>query len=174
MKLFCKILFILTLIATNAYSYTHPKGLYVLQYPVPMPSVSLVDENNNSSPILNTSSDLTIFVFWSQSCYPCLKEMKDLEKLYKKAQNDNISIKLVSSSKEWDNFKTERTFLTKYGAPSIPFYSDTDNSLSLKLGIGTTPYTVIMDKSGKKVATIQGSINWGSKNLYKQIQNLIK
>ena len=100
--------------------------------------------------------------------------MKDLEKLYKKALNDNISIKLVSSSKEWDDFKTERTFLTKYGAPSIPFYSDTDNSLSLKLGIGSTPYTVIMDKSGKKVATIQGSINWGSKKLYKQIQNLAK
>lgn len=172
MKLFYKLLFILTFFTANAYSYTHPKGLYVLEYPVPMPNVSLIDENSNSAPIMNTSSDLTIFVFWSQNCYPCLKEMKDLEKLYKKAQNDNISIKLVSSSKEWSDFQTERTFLTKYGAPSIPFYSDTNNSLSLKLGIGTTPYTVIMNKSGKKIATIQGSIDWSSKKLYKQIKSL--
>ena len=157
------------LLTTNAYSYSHPKGLYILEYPVPMPNVSLNNEENVSSSILKTNSNLTIFVFWSQSCYPCLKEMKALEKLYKKAQEDNIDIKLVSPSSEWSNPTQERAFLTKYGAPTIPFYNDKDNALSLKLGIGTTPYTVIMDKHGKKVATIQGYIDWNSKKLYKQI-----
>ena len=173
MKNFYKILFIIMFITTNAYSYTHPKGLYVLEYPVNMPNVSLISEKNIETPILNTTSDLTVFVFWSQNCRPCIKEMKDLEKLYKTAQNDNIAINLVSSSKEWKNNSEERAFLEKYGAPTIPFYNDTDNTLSLKLGIGSTPYTVIMDKNGKKVATIQGSVSW-NKKLYKQIKALIK
>ena len=100
--------------------------------------------------------------------------MKYLEKLYKKAKKDNIDIKLVSPSSEWSNPTEERAFLTKYGAPTLPFYNDNNNALSLKLGIGTTPYTVIMDKHGKKVATIQGYIDWDSKKLYKQIKTLIK
>jgi hypothetical protein len=99
--------------------------------------------------------------------------MKGLEKLYKTAQNDNIAINLVSSSKEWNNNSEERAFLEKYGAPTIPFYNDTDNTLSLKLGIGSTQYTVIMNKFGKKVATIQGSVSW-NKKLYKQIKSLLK
>ncbi len=174
MKKFLTLFFALTLISYSALASYHPKGLYVLEYPVSMPDVSLISEQNTNQPILNTSSDLTVFVFWSQSCHPCLKEMKSLEKLYLKASIDNISFKLVSSSKEWSSTTQERQFLTKYGAPSIPFYNDPDNALSLKLGIGSTPYAVIMDKSGKKVATIQGSVNWGAQKLYKQIKALKK
>ena len=169
-----KILFVLMLLNTPAYAYSHPKGLYTLEYPVPMPNVSLTDEQNNYTNILNTNSNLTIFVFWSQSCHPCLKEMKHLEKLQKKAKKDNIEIKLVSPTSEWSNPTQERAFLTKYGAPTLPFYNDKNNTLSLKLGIGSTPYTVIMDRFGKKIATIQGYIDWDSKKLYNQIKNLIK
>ena len=172
MKNFLTLTFALIILSFNALASYHPKGLYILEYPVSMPNISLISEENIPSPILDTSSDLTIFIFWSQSCHPCLKEMKSLEKLYQKAHQDNISFKLVSSSKEWSSPIQERQFLTKYGAPSIPFYNDTNNALSLKLGIGSTPYAVIMNKSGKKVATIQGSVNWGAKKLYEQIKAL--
>ena len=173
MKQFYTLLTILLLLTFNAFASYHPKGLYILEYPVSMPNLTLTDENNITSPILDTSSNLTIFVFWSKSCHPCLKEMKSLEKLYQKATKDNISIKLISSSNEWSTPTEVRLFLTKFGAPSIPFYQDPNNSLSLSLGIGSTPYTVIMDNNGKKVATIQGSISWNNK-LYQQIKSLIK
>ena len=68
----------------------------------------------------------------------------------------------------------ERKFLAKYGAPTLPFYNDENNRLSLSLGIGSTPYTVIMNRSGKKVATIQGEADWNSEKLYKMIKKLIK
>lgn len=174
MKTFYYILSLFFLITFNANAYTHPKGLYVLEYPVNMPNIPLISENGNQSSILNNTSDLTIMVFWSQSCYPCLKEMKYLEKLYPKAAKDNIKIMLISSSSEWNNNQEERMFLSKYKAPTIPFYNDIDNKLSLSLGIGSTPYTVIMDKNGKKVATIQGEADWASSKLYKNIKSLIK
>ena len=173
MKTFYYILILLFLISFNANAYTHPKGLYVLEYPVNMPNVNLTAENGSSTSILNNPADLTVMVFWSQNCYPCLKEMKYLEKLYQEANKDNIKIMLVSSSSEWKNNQEERLFLTKYKAPTIPFYNDLDNKLSLSLGIGSTPYTVIMDKNGKKVATIQGEADWDSSKLYKKIKSLI-
>ena len=86
----------------------------------------------------------------------------------------NIKVMLVSPASEWSNNNEERKFLTKYGAPTIPFFNDTENKLSLSLGIGSTPYTVIMNKQGKKVATIQGEADWSSNKLYKQIKQLIK
>ncbi len=174
MNLFYRLLLALCLISYSAAAYSGPKGLYVLEYPVDMPDVSLITENNRTLPILDSSADLTIMVFWSQTCAPCLREMKDLERFYPKAAKDNIDVMLVSPSAEWKNKKEERQFLTKYGAPTLPFYNDNNNKLSLSLGIGTTPYTVIMDRNGKKIATIQGTANWSSDRLYKMIKKLIK
>lgn len=57
---------------------------------------------------------------------------------------------LISPSSEWKDNAEERKFLTKYGAPTLPFYNDENNRLSLSLGIGSTPYTVIMNRNGKK------------------------
>ena len=118
--------------------------------------------------------DLTIMIFWSQSCFPCLREMKSLEKFYPKAAKDNIGVMLISPASEWKDNAEERKFLAKYGAPTLPFYNDENNRLSLSLGIGSTPYTVIMNRSGKKVATIQGEADWNSEKLYKMIKKLIK
>lgn len=57
---------------------------------------------------------------------------------------------LISPASEWKDNAEERKFLAKYGAPTLPFYNDENNRLSLSLGIGSTPYTVIMNRSGKK------------------------
>ena len=163
--------FIITL---TAHAYSGPKGLYVLEYPVNMPDVSLQSETNETVRLLDSNADLTILIFWSQSCFPCLREMKRLEKFYPQALEDNIKVMLVSPASEWRNNNEERKFLTKYGAPTLPFFNDPNNKLSLSLGIGSTPYTVIMNKEGKKVATIQGEADWSSSKLYKQIKQLIK
>lgn len=172
MAVFYRLLTLLLLISFNAAAYSGPKGLYTLQYPVDMPNVSLTSEAGKEISFLNTPADLTIMIFWSQSCAPCLREMKALEKFYPKAAKDNIRVMLVSPASEWNSNEEERKFLTKYGAPTLPFYNDNNNKLSLSLGIGSTPYTVIMDKQGKKVATIQGEANWSSDKLYKMIKKL--
>lgn len=163
--------FVITL---TAHAYSGPKGLYVLEYPVNMPDVSLQSETNETVRLLDSNADLTILIFWSQSCFPCLREMKRLEKFYPQALEDNIKVMLVSPASEWRNNSDERKFLTKYGAPTLPFFNDPNNKLSLSLGIGSTPYTVIMNKEGKKVATIQGEADWSSSKFYKQIKQLIK
>lgn len=174
MKNFYRALFAFVFLTLRAEAYSAPLGLYVLEYPVKMPDVSLINEHNKTEPILNTSADLTILVFWSQTCAPCLREMKYLERFYPKAKKDNINVMLVSPASDWHSKKEERRFLKKYGAPTIPFYNDVKNKLSLSLGIGTTPYAVIMDKNGKKIATIQGETEWDSRSFYKKIKKLIK
>lgn len=174
MKKFYQLFIAFILFTLSAEAYSGPKGLYILEYPVNMPNVSLINEHNKTIPILDTSADLTILIFWSQSCAPCLREMKYLETFYPKAKKDNINVMLVSPASDWRSNKEERQFLEKYGAPTIPFYNDVKNKLSLSLGIGTTPYTVIMDKNGKKVATIQGETDWDSKSFYKKIKKLTK
>lgn len=167
-------LLILCLISAKAMAYSPIGELYVLQYPVDMPDLSLINEQKQRQFIRNTDAALTIFIFWSQECAPCLREMKYLEKFYPKAAKDNVNVMLVSPASEWSDYKEERQFLTKFGAPTIPLFHDKNNKLSLSLGIGSTPYTVIMDRFGKKVATIQGETDWSSKKLYKKIKKLIR
>lgn len=164
---FYRLLLCLLFVSFNATAYSGPKGLYTLEYPVNMPDVSVISENGMPIRIPLLRNDLTIMIFWSQSCFPCLREMKSLEKFYPKAAKDNIGVMLISPASEWKDNAEERKFLAKYGAPTLPFYNDENNRLSLSLGIGSTPYTVIMNRSGKKVATIQGEADWNSEKLYK-------
>lgn len=172
MKKFYRLLLVLCFITSNASAFWESDNLYVLEYPVDMPDVSIVSEQNRAYAIRKSKADLTIMTFWSQSCTPCLREMKDLQALYTKAAKDNIRIMLVAPAAEWKSHTEERQFLTKYGAPTLPFYNDENNKLSLSLGIGSTPYTVIMNKEGKKVATLQGEADWSSQKLYKKIKKL--
>lgn len=174
MSALCRLLVCLLLLTANAFAYNGPKGLYVLEYPVAMPDVPVISEQGVPTAITDAASDLTVLIFWSQSCFPCLREMKKLEKFYPEAARDNIRVMLVSPASEWTDNTEERLFLAKYGAPTIPFYHDENNRLSLSLGIGSTPYAVIADRSGKKVATIQGEADWSSAKLYKKIKKLIK
>jgi len=174
MSLFYRLLICFLLISFSAKAYHTPLGIYVLEYPVDMPDVSLVSEQNKEMPILDTTADLTVMVFWTQTCAPCLREMKYLEEYYPKAKRHNINLFLVSPAGEWKSNKEERLFLAKFGAPTIPFYHDVDNALSLKLGIGSTPYAVVMDRYGKKVATIQGEVEWDSSSFQRKIKKLIK
>ena len=153
---FYRLLLCLLFVSFNAAAYSGPKGLYTLEYPVNMPDVSVISENGMPIRIPSLRNDLTIMIFWSQSCFPCLREMKSLEKFYPKAAKDNIGVMLISPASEWKDNAEERKFL------------------SLSLGIGSTPYTVIMNRSGKKVATIQGEADWNSEKLYKMIKKLIK
>jgi len=176
MKKLYYLLFVLCFITFNAsaFPFWESDNLYVLEYPVNMPEISVLSEKGQYYSVRRSKTDLTIMVFWSQSCAPCLREMKDLEELYHKAKKDKITVMLIGSDSEWKSRTEERKFLAKYGASTVPFYHDIKNKLSLKLGIGSTPYTVIMNKAGKKVATIKGETDWSSKKLYEKIKALKK
>ena len=81
MSVFYRLLAALLIISSNAAAYSGPKGLYVLEYPVNMPDVSVISENNIDTPILNTNADLTIMIFWAitkrnhHHCNHCLKRL---------------------------------------------------------------------------------------------------
>ena len=130
MVCFYRLFLCLLFISFNASAYSGPKGLYTLEYPVNMPDVSVISESGSPIRISSIRNDLTIMIFWSQSCFPCLREMKSLENFYPKAAKENIGVMLISSASEWRNNAEERTFLTKYGAPTLPFYNNKDNRLS--------------------------------------------
>ena len=127
---FYRLLLCLLFVSFNAAAYSGPKGLYTLEYPVNMPDVSVISENGMPIRIPSLRNDLTIMIFWSQSCFPCLREMKSLEKFYPKAAKDNIGVMLISPASEWKDNAEERKFLAKYGAPTLPFYNDENNRLS--------------------------------------------
>lgn len=89
---FYRLLLCLLFVSFNAAAYSGPKGLYTLEYPVNMPDVSVISENGTPIRIPSLRNDLTIMIFWSQSCFPCLREMKSLEKFYPKRQKTTSAL----------------------------------------------------------------------------------
>ena len=94
--------------------------------------------------------------FWATWCQPCKKELPDLEKIYKKLEDINMKIYIISIDKK--NIEEQKLFLknnnifllTPFFDPEMKFF----NSLNLR-GI---PTTILINQNrivGKKEGIIK-------------------
>ncbi len=86
--------------------------------------------------------------FWSVDCPPCLAEIKDIEEVYKKA-NNNLQVIGVAT----DRASADETLkvLANNGG-SYPIMVDDHNFAFALYGIRATPTTIIINPKGEIVA----------------------
>ena len=62
--------------------------------------------------------------------------------------------------------------LQKYGAPDLDFYVDKKGDLSADLGIFTSPNTVLINRHGKEIGRIRGSVEWDDDEVIEYIYKI--
>ena len=138
------------------------------------PTSEIVHESGASSRLADFGGEFVVAVFWSRTCAPCIKELKDLNKFYKSALKEGIRLILISPKKEWKNALEQRRFLKKFGAPDVEFYTDDKGKLASDFGIFTTPHAVLIDEEGQEIGRIKGTAKWADKRVLKYIKSLKK
>ncbi len=139
-----------------------------------VPKSQIVHESGLSSRLTDFNGQFVVAVFWSRTCGPCIKELKDLNAFYKAALKDDIRLILISPKKEWKNALEQRRFLKKFGAPDVEFYTDDKGKLASDFGIFTTPHTVLINEEGQEIGRIKGTAKWADKRVLKYIKSLKK
>ena len=97
--------------------------------------------------------------FWATWCGPCVKEMPDIEQLYKEYKSGGqVEIILVNCS---ESTKTVQAFLdqNKY---TMPVAYDTSGKISGAYGVNAIPRTVIFGKDGTVVKDYTGSQSYNT------------
>jgi len=139
-----------------------------------VPTRQIVHENGKPYRLTDFKGEFVVAVFWSKTCGPCLKEMKDLNTFYQNALPENIRLILISPNSEWKSSLEQRLFLKKFGAPNVEFYTDKKGKLAGDFGIFTTPHTVLIDENAQEIGRIRGTAKWADKRVLEYIKNLKK
>jgi len=113
---------------------------------------------------------VVILNFWATWCPPCRAEMPSMETLYKSFNGQGLEILAVDIG---EDSPTVQKFVRSNGY-TFPILLDSSKKISSIYGIKAIPTTYIIDREGKIIGRVIGSIKWDNKKVITAIEALIK
>ena len=122
-------------------------------------SIQLVNYNKKVSLLKEKEASFYILNFWASWCAPCIKEMKSLNSLQKKAPY--LRVITISQDK---TVEIAKNFFNKNKHEALEKYFDKDKIVLSNFSLRGLPTTFIADKTYKVFAKVEGIIDWDSEN----------
>lgn len=98
---------------------------------------------------------------WSSSCAPCQRETPDLVAVWRELQRRGAEVAFVGVDVQ-DTPADGLAFLRRFGGDAAyPMLSDPSASVAYQLGTSTLPTTLLVDPSGRVVASRFGAMTPG-------------
>ena len=113
---------------------------------------------------------VVILNFWATWCQPCLNEMPSMETLYQRFNAQGLEILAVDIGQ---SASTVRQFIRRAGY-TFPVMLDSANRVSSVYQIRAIPTTYIIDREGKIIGYVLGSIMWDNQRVIAAIDALLK
>jgi len=112
---------------------------------------------------------IVILNFWATWCPPCRAEMPSMETLYQRFKNEGLEILAVDIGEDTG---TVRNFIqnSKY---TFPVLLDSSGRVSRTYGIQAIPTSFILDRGGKIIAKVTGSIHWDTPQAFSAFEALL-
>lgn len=126
-----------------------------------------LDENGEQVSLLSLRDRVVFLNFWATWCPPCVAEMPEIEKSYRKHGKD-VAFLLVTSQEPG----VVSSFLEKHGY-RLPVYYQVTSPPGI-LEYGSIPTTFIISREGKIVLRKTGAVNWDSKRTDRILEKLIR
>ncbi len=128
------------------------------------PSFSMTDMNGKTISSESLLGKVVVLNFWFVTCKPCIEEIPDLNKVYKKYKNNPD---VVFASITFNEKEKVSKFLKKHPL-EYPVISDARN-LCNEFSVNSYPTNMVIDKEGKFYDSISG----GFPNIGDHISNKI-
>jgi thiol-disulfide isomerase/thioredoxin len=107
--------------------------------------------------------------FWATWCGPCRDEMPSMEVLYNRFKDKGLEILAVNSEESQGDVIA---FMQDYGL-TFPALLDEDGRVNGAYGIQAIPTTFLVDRDGKIILRLVGSINWDTEKIHAAIESLL-
>ena len=112
---------------------------------------------------------VVILNFWATWCPPCRAEMPSMETFYQRYKEQELEILAVDLG---EDVNTVRMFIQRNNF-NFPVLLNIDRKIGSVYGIEAIPTTFIIDREGKIIGRIMGSINWDTPAVFSAFDALL-
>jgi peroxiredoxin len=133
-------------------------GFSVYDAPMALKDFSVKDMDGKAQSLKDLKGKIALINFWATWCPPCRAEMPAIESLWKAMKAKDFYVMGISLS---EKPATVATFIKTNGY-SYPIFLDQSGSIGSQFNVRSIPTTLVIDKSGKAIATIIGGAPYDS------------
>lgn len=130
-------------------------------------NLTLMDEDGNTLSLADFKGKAIFMNMWATWCPPCIAEMPNINKLYKKMGNE-VAFVMVSLD---DDFETAKAFNTRKGF-DLPIYTLQSRRPAMYQST-TVPTTYVISADGKLVMTHKGMSNYNTSKFRKFLKDIM-
>jgi peroxiredoxin len=113
--------------------------------------------------------NVIVLNFWATWCPPCRVEMPSMETLYQRYKDQGLVMLAVNLR---ENDGVVQQFIREHGY-TFPVLVDRDGRTGSIYGIEAIPTTFIIDREGRIIGRIVGSIYWDTPQVFAAIEALL-
>ncbi len=107
--------------------------------------------------------------FWATWCGPCRSEVKDIDAMYNKLQDEDFMVMAVDIQ---EDEKKVKSFMKKYGI-DFPVFLDSSGAIAQNYAVSGIPTTYIIDPNGDIVGRAVGPRPWKSEDSLNFMRSLM-
>ncbi|MBU3914242.1 TlpA family protein disulfide reductase, partial [bacterium] len=112
--------------------------------------------NGNKENLDSNQGKIILLNFWATWCFPCRKEMPDLEELNHLMKGEKFRILAIGVG---ENEERVKRFLEKYPY-SFDIALDQDRKITKSMEIAGLPTTFVIDTDGRVLGKMIGPVDW--------------
>jgi thiol-disulfide isomerase/thioredoxin len=133
-----------------------------------IPDISFLNlENSQSERLQDFRGSVVLLNFWASWCPPCRAEMPSMEKLHSELKGSDFVMISVNVQEE---VTLINAFLREYEL-DFPIYMDPDGSAAREIGVAGLPTSILIDRKGRAVAVVTGTLEWDSEAMLGIMKN---
>ena len=168
-KFFIAVIFIFSTFSSHSKDLNLPKNLIINEKIKEYKDVFFKNRLDEEINLSNYNGKLILMNFWATWCEPCKEEMPSLDKLAVDQNFKNLGVLAINIGQERVNKIEEFYKIIKI--ENLDIFYDTDVRLAKKFLLRGVPTTLIINKEGKEIARVVGSIDFQDDRFKLWLQN---
>jgi thiol-disulfide isomerase/thioredoxin len=139
--------------------------------PRPAPLTVFQDGAGAELTLASFQGQVLVVNFWATWCAPCIKEMPTLDALQKRLGGDEFRVLAISQDRE--GAPVAKPFLETNGWTNLALYVEPATRFAKDAQLRGLPTTIIIDKGGREVGRLEGTIDWTGADVIEAMTRLI-
>jgi len=150
----------------------HPfSTLTLVDPPRPLADAAFDDADGRPHHLAEFAGKGLVVNLWATWCAPCVAEMPALQVFAKAAAADGILVLPLASDRGGKD--AVRVFYAAHGIMALPIWLDPKAQAAEAWGARGLPTTLIVDRQGREVASLEGAVDWAAEATLAGVRRLV-